>query len=245
MIGEILVVVLCLAVGGVLKGATGAGAPILAVPALTAMFDVRFAIAVMCMPNLLTNAWQAWRFREHLPPPRFTVLLVGGGMLGVCVGTWVLSIVPVDKLSLLVALAVAFYVVMRTAKPHWKIGMEQATRLALPAGLAAGFLQGTAGLSAPISLTFLNAIRPERPTFVAVISLFFTAFGAVQILALLASGLLTRTDFVYSILALGPIWAAMPLGVFLARHLSPAAFDRFILIILSVLALKLLVDAAV
>jgi uncharacterized protein len=244
MIGEVLVVVLCLAVGGVLKGATGAGAPILAVPALTAMFDVRFAIVVLCMPNLLTNAWQAWRFREHLPPGPFTAFLVGGGIVGVCLGTWVLSIVPVDKLSFLVALAVGFYVVMRLAKPHWKIEMAQASRLALPVGLAAGFLQGTAGLSAPISLTFLNAVRPERPTFVAVISLLFTAFGAVQTVALSASGLISRTDFAYSILALAPIWAAMPLGVFLAKRLSPAAFDRFILVILSALALKLLIDAA-
>src|SRR5262245_59669143 len=137
MIGEFLIVSGCLAIGGVLKGATGAGAPILAVPAIAALFDVRFAIAVMVVPNILTNAWQAWYFRTSLPVSRFTIPLVAGGIGGVCAGTFLLSIVPAQKLSILVAISVAGYVILRLAKPDWKIGMAQAKHFALPAGLAA------------------------------------------------------------------------------------------------------------
>ncbi len=245
LIGEILLVILCLAIGGILKGATGAGAPILAVPAITALFDVRVAIAVMCMPNLLTNAWQAWRFRESLPPRRFLLPFVLGGMAGVCAGTLLLAFVPAEKLSILVALAVSGYVVMRLAKPHWKIEQPQADQLALPVGIAGGFLQGASGLSAPISLTFLNAMRMDRPTFIATISLFFSTFGAVQIVALTASHLLSGTELLYSIMALVPIWGAMPLGAFLAKRMSPAIFDQVILTLLSALALKLIVGTLV
>ncbi len=243
MIGEILLVAVCLAIGGVLKGATGAGAPILAVPALAAMFDVRFAIAVMVMPNILTNAWQAWRFHENLPAKRFVIRFVAGGMAGVCAGTWLLAMVPAEKLSILVALAVLGYVVIRLAKPHWKIEMGRAEALALPAGIAGGFLQGASGLSAPISLTFLNAMRLDRSAFIATISLFFTTFGAVQVIALTASHLFSGTDFLYSMLAMLPIWAAMPLGANLARRMPPVIFDRFILVLLIALALKLMLGA--
>lgn len=243
MIGEILLVAACLAIGGVIKGATGAGAPLLAVPALAALFDVRFAIVVMVMPNLLTNAWQAWRFRENLPAARFTAPFIVGGMGGVCAGTLLLSMVPAEKLSILVALAVSFYVVLRLTKPGWKIEMGRASLLALPVGLAGGFLQGASGLSAPISLTFLNAMRLERSTFIAVISLFFSTFGMVQIVALFASHLLSRTDLAYSMLALIPLWAAMPLGAGLARRMPPAVFDRLILTLLTLLAAKLLWSA--
>lgn len=211
-------------------------------PALVALFDVRFAIAVMVMPNILTNAWQAWRFRASLPASRFTIPLVAGGILGVCAGTFLLSIVPAEDLSILVAVSVAGYVVLRLAKPDWKIGMPAAMHLALPAGMAAGFLQGASGLSAPISVTFLNAMRLERSTFVATISLFFTTFGFAQLIALLSSHLLSASDIAYSFLALIPIWAAMPLGARLARHISPQVFDRFILTLLSAFSLKLALD---
>jgi uncharacterized protein len=244
LIGEILLVSACLAVGGILKGATGAGAPILAVPALVALFDVRFAIAVMVMPNLLTNLWQAWRFRENLPVATFTLPLILGGMAGVGAGTLLLAVVPAAQLQILVALSVFGYVLLRFAKPHWKIEMERAKSLALPAGLAAGFLQGASGLSAPISLTFLNAMRMERPVFIATISLFFTTFGAVQLIALSAGNMLSWMELLYSFLALIPIWAAMPFGVFLSRRMSPEVFDRLILALLSAIALKLMLDAA-
>jgi uncharacterized membrane protein YfcA len=155
-----------------------------------------------------------------------------------------LSFIPAEKLSLLVALAVTLYVALRFARPEWKIEMARATRLALPVGAAGGFLQGASGLSAPISLTFLNAMRLERSAFIAIISLFFTSFGLVQLLALSATHLFSRTDLLYSLLALIPICAAMPLGASLARRLPPAVFDRLILVLLTLLVLKLVVDAA-
>src|SRR5262249_25641505 len=135
------------------------------------------------------------------------------------------------------------YVVVRLAAPNWKIEMGRAMTLALPAGLAAGFLQGTSGLSAPISITFLNAMRLERSTFIATISLFFTTFGFVQMLALLGSHLLSAHELLLSCLALIPIWAAMPLGAKLARYMPPQIFDRFVLALLIGFAVKLGLDA--
>jgi hypothetical protein len=70
------------------------------------------------------------------------------------------------------------------------------------------------------------------------------AGAAGQILAMVANNLLSWMDMLYSVLALAPIWAAMPLGAYLAKRMSPAVFDRFILIMLSILAVKLVLDAA-
>jgi uncharacterized membrane protein YfcA len=50
--------------GGILKGATGAGAPIIAIPILTFLFDVPTAVASFTLPNLLSNLWQGWHFRK-------------------------------------------------------------------------------------------------------------------------------------------------------------------------------------
>jgi uncharacterized protein len=240
---DIAVVAVCLAAGGVLKGATGAGAPILAVPALAAFFDVRFAVVVMLVPNITTNTWQAFRFREHLPDRRFMVPLLAGGMLGVTLGTFALKALSSGTLSLGVAFAVLFYIALRLARPQWQLRMDLARWLALPAGLAAGILQGAAGLSAPVSITFLNALRMRREAFIAAISAFFATFTVVQIIAVAASGLIRPGDLLYSLFALLPVSLAMPAGAALARRISAEALDRVILGILALIAGKLFLEA--
>ncbi len=243
LIAEILVIALCLAGGGILKGATGAGAPILAVPALAAFFDVRFAVIVMLLPNLLTNAWQAWRFRSQILGARFLVPLLAGGVAGAALGTLALKAFDPAILSLGVAIAVALYVVLRLSKPHWQLPMRAGEWLSAPAGAAAGILQGAAGLSAPISITFLNALRLPRETFIATISSLFVTFSVIQIGVAEATGLIRPGEVFYSLFALLPVSLAMPLGARLARRMSPQALDRVILAILAVLAVKLLFDA--
>ena len=53
---------LALFLGGVLKGATGAGSPIVAVPILSLLYSVPFAVSVFVLPNLLSNLFQSWKY---------------------------------------------------------------------------------------------------------------------------------------------------------------------------------------
>lgn len=239
---EVAVVTLCLAAGGVLKGATGAGAPLLAVPALAAFFDVRFAIVVMLVPNIATNLWQALRFRHKLPESGFMLPLLLGGILGIVAGTVALKSLRSDLLSLLMAAAVLGYVGLRLARPHWRLEMPRAKLLALPAGVAAGALQGAAGLSAPVSITFLNAMQMGRERFIAAISALFVTFTSIQLVAIVLSGLLAPGDLWYSLLALLPISLAMPAGAWLGRRVSALALDRIVLTMLCAIATKLLFE---
>lgn len=240
---EIVVVAICLAAGGVLKGATGAGAPILAVPAMAAFFDVRFAVVVMLVPNLFTNALQAWRFRGELPEAGLMIPLLAGGVAGILAGTYALRSLETETLSLFVAAAVFGYVALRIARPHWALSMARARKFALPAGALAGLLQGATGISAPVSITFLNAIRLGREDFIAAISTFFATFTAVQATAIWLNGLIRPGEVWISLAALVPVTLAMPAGAWLGRRMAPATLDRVILAILTFLAVKLVFDA--
>lgn len=243
LVAEILVIAVCLAGGGILKGATGAGAPILAVPALAAFFDVRFAVIVMLVPNLLTNAWQAWRYHSQLLPGRFLVPFLLGGVAGAALGTLALKAFDSDILSIGVAIAVSCYVALKLARPHWQLPMRAGEWMSAPAGVAAGILQGAAGLSAPVSITFLNALRLPRETFIATISALFVTFSVIQLAVAAATNLIRSGEIYYSMFALLPVSLAMPLGARIAKRLEPQTLDRVILAILAVLAIKLLFDA--
>lgn len=229
-------------IGGVLKGATGAGAPLVAVPLLTLFYDAPTAIALFAIPNLVPNIWQTWRYREHRMPNSFLWRFAGCGFVGALVGTVFLATLPSAWLSLGVALAVLGYVGFKSFNSEWQLSSKAATRLAAPAGTLAGTLQGATGISAPISISFLNAMGLPRMKFVPTISTYFIGVSLAQIPLLLWFDVLTMQWAILGTLSLIPLIAGMPVGNWLARYITPVQFDRAMLAILVVLALSILAD---
>ncbi|MDJ0933478.1 MAG: sulfite exporter TauE/SafE family protein [Breoghania sp.] len=151
---EIFIIFLCLAVGGLLKDTTGLGTPVIAVPALAIFFDVKTAVIILLIPNLMTNLWQIWHYRSFLPSRPFLKLFLAGGVIGVAAGTWALAELLAENLQIGVGVVVLIYIAFRLLQPHWQLGEGPGTVIAGPAGI----LQGASGISALISITYLNAI---------------------------------------------------------------------------------------
>ncbi len=241
----VALIALAFALGGILKGATGAGAPILAVPVMAMFYDVPFAVTVFAIPNIVPNLWQGWAFRREMPETRFVLLLALSGAAGAVVGAVLLANLPSTLLSLLVAFAVLAYIAIRLLRSDAVLAFRRALALVVPVGVVAGILQGASGVSAPVSITFLNAMRLERGQFISTISVFFVAIALVQIPMLTAYGFLTLEMLGLSTLALVPLILFMPVGAFLVRHISARNFDRLILVLLLGLAVKLIVEAVI
>lgn len=232
--------ILALAIGGLLKGATGAGVPILAVPLIALFYDIHTAVVVMVLPSLLANMLQAWRYRAHLPEAGFAGRMALAGVAGAAFGTVLLANVAPRLLLLTVAVLVLAFVAFRVLRPGWVLPRSTARILSVPAGLAAGTLQGATGISAPVSLTFLNASRLPRPVFIAVVSTYFVTSTAVQIVGLTFYGFLTLHGLALSAGALALILAMMPLGEAIGRRIPAAHFDTVILVMLTLIALRIL-----
>ncbi|MCU0908334.1 MAG: sulfite exporter TauE/SafE family protein [Rhodobacteraceae bacterium] len=231
---DLLLMALGLGLGGILKGATGAGSPVIGVPVLTLFFNVPMAVALFTIPNLCTNLWQGWRFRASQVSRRFTWMFAGGGVLGALVGSFLLAALPGDVLMGTVAAATLLYIAFRLARPGWRLAPGAAQVLSGPVGVVGGL---------PVSVTFLNAVGLPRPQFIATISVFFAMMSVVQIPTLAALGILTADRAALSLLALIPLFLGMPVGAWLARRISVQAFDRVTLAVLGLIAVKLIVDA--
>ena len=171
----VLAIFFAIFLGGVLKGATGVGMPIVAVPVIAAFYDVRLAVTILVVPNILSNTLQIYKYRTYNLEPKFTRNFAIVGLLGAALGTMMLAYVPVDQLNILMALIVLAYIVLRLTKPVFHLPLERARKLVWYAGLGGGLLQGALGISGPISLTFLNSIKLKRPVFIFTISVFFIA----------------------------------------------------------------------
>ena len=230
---------LALFLGGVLKGATGAGSPVVAIPILSILYSVPFAVTVFVVPNLLTNLWQRWQYRQHVGSRRLNYLFAVFGGIGAAIGSVMLAQLPSDILMLGVGLVVLLYIGFRLARPNWKLSSTMGDRLAAPIGLLGGILQGAGGISAPVSVTFLNALRLERRVFIATISLFFAVMSITQIPTLWSLGLLGPERILQGFAAFLVLFLGMPVGEWLARRISAKTFDRAMLALLAVISTRL------
>ncbi|MBT8474635.1 MAG: sulfite exporter TauE/SafE family protein [Rhodobacteraceae bacterium] len=240
---DLVLAALGIALGGFLKGATGAGAPVVGVPILAIVFGVPKAVAIFSVLNLMSNTWQAWAYRDAWGRARFVLSFALAGAAGAAAGSFLLASLSTEILMGGLAGVVFFYIALRLARPNWKIARERGEALALPAGFLGGVMQGAGGISAPISVTFLNAMRLDRREFIATISAFFFMMSLFQIPTLVALGILDWERAGLAVVAAIPLFGAMPLGEAAAKRVSKDTFDKLILVLLTVVALRLMYTA--
>lgn len=238
---SIAIMVAALGAGAVVKGATGMGLPLVALPVLATFFGVQHAICIMAVTQVITNSMQIWQFRDETRNDRMAFLpwFLVAGALGVILGTWLLSNLPERVLIFSLGVLLLGYFVLKLTAPHIVVTPRTARIFGPFAGFGSGTLQGATGISAPIGVTFIHAMGMDRRAHVYAVSAMFLLLGLVQLPALFISGIMQPEWVLQAILAMIPILLFMPLGQMLAGKLSRKAFDRMILIFLGLIGLKM------
>ncbi|MBE7733442.1 sulfite exporter TauE/SafE family protein [Devosia faecipullorum] len=232
---------LALAAGAVVKGATGMGLPLVALPVLASVFGLQHAVGILAITQALTNSMQMWQFRAARADTRLGFLpafLVAGGV-GVVLGTWLLRTLPERVLILSLGLLLLAYFLLKVARPHLRVDEALARRAGPVAGFGSGLLQGATGISAPVGVTFIHAMGLDRAAHVYAVSVMFLVLGLVQLPSLVLSGIMQGAWVFEALLAMIPVLVFMPLGQALAGRLDRRTFDLMILIFLGLMGLKM------
>ena len=100
---EYLIVAVAVTAGAAVKGMTGLGLPLIAVPVITIFVGIEEAVLVMAFPTALSNAALVYEHRLAKKPENLmSFIIVGCG--GAAAGAWALS--KIDERWLLLFLAV-------------------------------------------------------------------------------------------------------------------------------------------
>jgi uncharacterized membrane protein YfcA len=239
---DLVVIVVAIAVGAFIKGATGGGLPQLAIPVMAVFLGVEHAVVVMAIPGVVANGLLVWSHRAEAPRTQHLPAMVAAGIVGSVVGTMLLKSLDGRVLSGVLALVIAVYIVLSVLKPGFTLPAPVTRVGSAPVGLVAGGLQGATGISGPLLTTWLHGFgMPPRAYVFAISSLFFV-FSSVQTITLTGVGLYTASRLLESLLALVPILLALPLGVRAARRLSAQTFQRVVLVLLAASVASLVHD---
>jgi uncharacterized protein len=225
---------------GSTKGLLGIGMPIVAVPLLNLIVDLRTTVILMAIPLIITNVPQAIQGDRIPVVLRRLWPILAGMVVGVAIGVTLLStsnptyLKPVVGIILLAVCALMWFAPKLTVPPHLE-------RFASPvAGLVGGVAGGLAALPGPFVFVYLLALGLKRDQFVQYSSMFLVISAAVMTAFLHGQGIMGWKDAIISTLATLPIFAGMWAGAFVRNYVSQEQFRKLILVVVAVSGLQML-----
>lgn len=219
---------------GSTKGLLGIGMPIVAVPLLNLIVDLRTTVILLAIPLIITNVPQAIQGDRIPVVLRRLWPILAGMVVKVAIGVTLLSLSnpahlkPVVGIILLAVCALMWFAPKLTVPPYLE-------RFASPvAGLVGGLAGGLAALPGPFVFVYLLALGLKRDQFVQYSSMFLVISAAVMTAFLHGQGLMGWKDAIISTLATLPIFAGMWAGAFVRNYVSQELFRKLILVVVAV-----------
>lgn len=222
-----------LACGGVIKGALGVGTPLLTVPLMALVIPVQMAVALMAIPVVVANVWQATKAHDF----RYVAGRFWPTFLAILAGTWVgvKILVTIDErmLLLVVGTVVILFTLLQASsyKFHLPVAVEKPAGVGF--GLASGVIGGISSMFGPMLIIYLVSLRDfAKNEFVASISFLYVGAVVPWALTLMYFGILDGPMLVQSIAATAPVTLGLVLGQKLRRGISEHRFHKLVLAIL-------------
>ena len=239
-----LTVTLVLAVfllAGLVKGVLGLGLPTVCLALITLLLDLPQAMALLLVPSLATNLWQAssgGAARAILV--RLWPFLLAA-TLAVALGAPALDAIALPWLRALLGLLLAAYAAFDLLGLRLTVAPASERWAGPLAGIANGVLTGMTGSFVMPGVPYLQAIGLGRDVLVQAMGMLFTASTIALALALGAGGRLSDELALVSLAGLVPALLGMALGRRIRKAVPPARFRRLFFVALLLLGLDILV----
>jgi hypothetical protein len=225
------------------KGVTGMAFPLFATPVVALLTDMRTAIAVLLAPNILMDIVLIARKRLPLEHLRRLWPMLGVGILGVFLGTYLLVTIPERAVNLILAAIVFVF----AGQSLWAKGValpEGWEPVVSPAvGLAAGILTGVSNTLSPIVAIYMLSLRLGKFDFVKSVALVFFSFKVAQLAAVWRWQLFTPERLWLSAAATAFAFPGFGLGLRVQDRKHQRTFHRVLLVLLVLMGVLLVAKA--
>lgn len=231
-----------ISIGALLKGMTGLGLPLFAVPVLAALTSVEEAVILMIIPGIAANLWIAVHRHHYWATLKHHMPFLVSGCVGGVVGTLLLGLASDRFLKLLLVMWLGIYLLQHFLGKQPLRLFTGSARLGYATGLIAGTTQGATGISAHVVAPYYHSRGLEAPAYAFLMTFTFLMFSIAQIAGALSTSLLTPERLQVSLMALIPTLIFTRIGIRLADRISMVTFNKLLLIVLCLMEIKLMAD---
>ncbi len=202
------------------------GLPTVAIGLLSTVMSPAQAAAILIVPSLLTNVWQAVG-----PGSGAIARRLGTVMLGICVGTYLgsgfLGGEGDARASVALGIALVAYAFVGLSGVRFRVPAPAEPWLSPLVGASTGVVTGATGVFVLPAVPYLQALGLEKDDLVQALGVSFLVSTVALALSLSSGGAFGVGLAVTSVLALVPALVGMGLGQLARFRISAVAFRRW------------------
>lgn len=226
---------------GFVKGVAGIGIPLVGVSLLSLVIPVPQAVALLPVPIVIANTWQAFSGGIFVATCRRYAGLLVAMIIGTVIGAALLSSVDLGVLMLSIGVIVLAFAILELARFRVRIPTRHETLAGTTVGLVGGVLGGMSSIFGPPIIMFLTSLGLDKEAFVATVSSIYLFSGFVLAATLAFFGVATPTDMLlWSSLAAAPLFVGLALGQVSRRRVSEGLFRKVLMALLVLIGLNLI-----
>jgi hypothetical protein len=227
-ISLIVVASLIFVLAGFVKGVLGQGLPTVAVGLLSVIVSPGEAAALIVIPALLTNIWQAW-FGPSLWP---LFRRLWPTLLASFVGTFAITALGLGLLTpegaavarRLLGVALILYGLLGVSRIDLRVPPQTEPWLGPALGFATGVVGSATGVVMFPIIPYIQGLGLERDDLVQAQGMSFTVSSLALTFVVLGNGTLNTTNAALSLLAMAVSFVGMFLGQYVRQFLRPDVF---------------------
>lgn len=223
---SVAVIIATFLLAGTVKGVIGLGLPTVSLGLLTAALDLTTAMALLIVPSLATNAWQAMAGGNG----RALLFRIWPFLLAATVSIWIgataLTRVDLSLLSGLLGGLLMTYAVSGLAGIRFSITTRREIWAGPALGVVNGILTGMTGSFVVPGVMFLQGIGLTRDELVQAMGMLFTVSTIALAVGLAGNDMLSVQLGVVSVAAVIPAAIGMLAGQRIRYRLSESRFRQ-------------------
>ena len=220
---------------GMVKGIIGLGLPTISLALLTIATSLPTSMALLLVPSLVTNIWQAavgGKFREILT--RLWPLFLTAAIT-VWFGVLILSSVELTLLSALLGALLMIYAVINLSGYRFNLNTRHEWWVGFLAGSVNGILTGMTGSFVVPGVFYLQSIGLRRDMLIQSMGILFTVSTLALMFSLHGNEFLNLELGIWSSVSVVPAIFGMVIGQRIRKGLSENTFRKlFFLFILAI-----------
>jgi len=236
----ILIVLLAFLGGGLVKGLSGIGMPLAALPILSFGFSVPQSVALISIPIVITNIRQAtknggaWNVVK-----RFWRLQIAIAITLVFSSRWMVTL---DETLLLLTAggALIISVFLMGVGGRYQFPARHERWGGVVVGVAAGVLGGVSSLFGMPVVLFLASLKVSKDEFITSIAVIYLCAAVPFAIGLFYHGAMLPADAFASTLAVIPALLGLEVGRRMIRNVNDAVFRKILLSVLLLMGVSMI-----